>query len=179
MKKYNSIFKENKELEKLQKKYYDKYKKSYLCVYKESMDDFGELIEICLYGTLLHEFHLFSGLYFLSEDSYKTNNIEAFRDKYYELFVNNSIIFTKEEIHRFINSKSESINKTNLIIGEKYEVLKLIKSNKILNRLIEIFPNVTNIFNFKYYNENSSKKYSSIEVRNYSFISKRNLIDKS
>ena len=176
---YETICCDNPELEEIQNLFFERYK-SNMVTYKKEFKDFGEVIETNFYGIILSEYHLYSGLFFLTKESYQLNDIKLFRKKFYDLFIE-KIIFQRDEINKInnINLPSNLIEASHLNNNKKL-ILYLLGNNVFLIRLLEIFPHFDNLSNFAYYDYNKSKSSDkNIRLLNYSFVFKRDKKDKS
>ena len=167
---YDTIEDENEELKKIQDNFINKYKSvNYSSI--ENFADFGDVIEVTFYGIFLNEYRLYSGIYFLSEETYRNGNINSFREKFCSLFENKSIFSKNEIIDLFVNKNEKNV-KTN-------EILALIKNNDLIKSLLRLFPEIDEIMNYYHYESGkargSGKGYG---ISNYSFYSKRNKKDK-
>ena len=169
-KNYDNILIENDELQKIQSNFIEKYKSlKYISI--EKFDDFADVIEISFFGIILNEYRLYSGIYFLTGETYKNENINLFREKFCFLFENKSTFSKKEIIDLFNNKNKEKV--------EINEILKLIKNNHLIKRLLEIFPKFDGIMNYYHYEDGKTRgSVKSYGISNYSFYCQRNRKDK-
>ena len=93
------IIENNADLNELQNKYFSKYAQNKI-EYKK-FEDFGDLMEVVLYGIRARIFRTFSNLFCLNLDSYDMNE-DNFRDTCLNLY-KSQIRIEKKEIYNIIN----------------------------------------------------------------------------
>ena len=99
-----------------------KYKKEYNIEYKEIdvFSDFGDLMEISLYGIKPYKFKTYSSLFFLDKNSF-TNTIDDFRHNYLKYYTYTNNIFNKKNVSSNIQEKKNEV--LNLFSTEFWKII--------------------------------------------------------
>lgn len=118
-----------------------KFKKEYNIEYKEVdvFSDFGDLMEISLYGIKPYKFKTFSSLFFMDKNSF-TNTIDEFRNNYLKYYNYKNNIFNNKNVNNNIQEeKNEILNLFSsefwIIISKYYPLKDTIKNESITNKL--------------------------------------------
>lgn len=173
------IINNNNDLNALQNKYYDEYAQN--SIKYQNFDDFGNLMEIVLYGIRPRIFRTFSSLFCLNLDSYDMSE-ERFRDTCLNLY-KSKITITKNVIDKIINNSDFDANE--ILKDDKNEnkkqnmelIINLIKSN-FSKLLSEFFLIDNDLQNESYVEDENARNLSNNFIFNDEYVIETDYCDK-